>query len=510
MKNKLIIFSLILFSIVLTQPALSLSVIHSPESSDVSFYTGNLTNLSELADVSSVGWTDGESLTYNSATGMWESTAIGGLSWVNIVNGTMLSQADWNTNYTANDAAWRLDTDTFAGNYTNFTTVYNYATNSTGISWTDAVNGTLFSQIDWNINYTANDADWRSITNTSYYLATNPFAFYNSTNPQTETDPFWNGNYSNFTTVYNYATNSTGISWSDAINGTLLSQADWDANYTANDAAWRLDTDTFKNNYSAFLALPTLSEILAFNYYNSTDFSIGDYYLKSNPFGYYNSTNPQSIINSSYYLATNPFGFYNITTAPIYINDTFAANYSDFLTHISWANAINGTLFSQADWNTNYTANDAAWRLDTDTFVANYSDFLTHTDWATVYNGTLAKTDSTNSFGNFNQTFDTNTLFIDSVSGRVGIGTAEPQNKLDVAGGFVVGSSLAGVNTAPTDGALIEGDLGSSIIRVLKGWFSSLDVSGDLNVTGDSTLSGNVSIGNCLVFDSGGQICSGS
>ncbi len=75
----------------------------------------------------------------------------------------------------------------------------------------------------------------------------------------------------------------THVTWANAINGTLLSQADWDTNYTANDAAWRLDTDTFKANYSAFLALPTLAEIIGFGYYNSTDFSIGDYYLKSNP-----------------------------------------------------------------------------------------------------------------------------------------------------------------------------------------------------------------------------------
>lgn len=49
---------------------------------------------------------------------------------------------------------------------------------------------------------------------------------------------------------------------------------------------------------------------------------------------------------SAYYLKTNPFSFYNSTTAPIYLNDTFrGTNYSTFLTHITWANAINGTLY---------------------------------------------------------------------------------------------------------------------------------------------------------------------
>jgi hypothetical protein len=74
------------------------------------------------------------------------------------------------------------------------------------------------------------------------------------------------------------------------------------------------------------------------------------YYLKDNPFGFYNSTNPSPVINASYYLATNPFGFYNSTTAPTYLNDTFrGTNYSTFLTHITWANAINGTLAKTSD-----------------------------------------------------------------------------------------------------------------------------------------------------------------
>jgi len=86
------------------------------------------------------------------------------------------------------------------------------------------------------------------------------------------------------------------------------------------------------------------------------------------------------------------WNYYNVTNAPTYINDTFAGNYSTFLTHITWANVVNGTMLSQADWDTNYTANDAAWRLDTDTFVANYSDFLTKIDWSEATNGTLALT----------------------------------------------------------------------------------------------------------------------
>ncbi|MBL4647939.1 MAG: hypothetical protein JKY13_03145, partial [Gammaproteobacteria bacterium] len=45
-------------------------------------------------------------------------------------------------------------------------------------------------------------------------------------------------------------------------------------------------------------------------------------------------------------------------------------------------------------------------------------------------------------------------------SGHVGIGTATPKNTLDVAGGLAVGSSLAGVTSAPSNGLLVEGPVG--------------------------------------------------
>lgn len=43
---------------------------------------------------------------------------------------------------------------------------------------------------------------------------------------------------------------------------------------------------------------------------------------------------------------------------------------------------------------------------------------------------------------------------------NVGIGQAAPISKLDVNGGLTVGSSYSGVSTAPTDGAIIQGNTG--------------------------------------------------
>lgn len=44
-----------------------------------------------------------------------------------------------------------------------------------------------------------------------------------------------------------------------------------------------------------------------------------------------------------------------------------------------------------------------------------------------------------------------------TISGNLGIGISDPINKLDVSGGLVVGSSAAGNETAPSNGALFQG-----------------------------------------------------
>jgi len=64
-------------------------------------------------------------------------------------------------------------------------------------------------------------------------------------------------------------------------------------------------------------------------------------------------------------------------------------------------------------------------------------------------------------FGNQLEVQDSsgNTQFV--VTGpRVGIGITNPQNKLDVKGAVAVGTSYAGTETAPTDGMIIQGNVG--------------------------------------------------
>jgi len=159
----------------------------------------------------------------------------------------------------------------------------------------------------------------------------------------------------------------------------------------------------------------------------------GTLYLSSNPYGFYNLTNPSPVINTSYYLSSNPFSFYNVTTAPIYINDTFAGNYSDFLTHISWNDAVNGTLYLSSNPYGFYNSTNP--QTETDPLAYN-GTLMFVSDWNATnlsyvpYTGASSNLD----LGNNNLSVGTSDLFVNSNTGNVGIGTTSPGAKLDVVG----------------------------------------------------------------------------
>ncbi|MCP4707073.1 MAG: hypothetical protein GY869_00490 [Planctomycetes bacterium] len=70
-----------------------------------------------------------------------------------------------------------------------------------------------------------------------------------------------------------------------------------------------------------------------------------------------------------------------------------------------------------------------------------------------------------------------NNVFPDS--GAVGIGTTSPTNKLDVAGGAVIGAAYSGTEVAPANGLLIEGNVGIGKSDPAV----ALDVYGEINAT---------------------------
>ncbi|MDZ7726636.1 MAG: tail fiber domain-containing protein [Candidatus Campbellbacteria bacterium] len=95
--------------------------------------------------------------------------------------------------------------------------------------------------------------------------------------------------------------------------------------------------------------------------------------------------------------------------------------------------------------------------------------------------------------------FEGGTLIADT---SVGIGTTTPQNALDVSGSSVVGSTYAGTNTAPTNGLLVEGNVGlgttspsarlhslSTTEQLRLGYDASNYLSATVGSAGSTTLS---------------------
>ena len=118
------------------------------------------------------------------------------------------------------------------------------------------------------------------------------------------------------------------------------------------------------------------------NYWNDTYATFNKtyadtlYYDLANSFGYYNSTNPSPVINTSYYLATNPFSFYNSTDFSIsnyyelsnpfgYYNSTDFV-ISDYATNTKVDSLGNFSAYDQPTHLTNFTNNLGIgnWTLD--------------------------------------------------------------------------------------------------------------------------------------------------
>ncbi len=74
-------------------------------------------------------------------------------------------------------------------------------------------------------------------------------------------------------------------------------------------------------------------------------------------------------------------------------------------------------------------------------------------------------------------------------TGGVGIGTPTPLNRLDIAGGAVVGSAYAGINTAPSNGLLVQGNVG--IGTVTPSSIGILHVAGG-NIAVDGTAANGI------------------
>ncbi len=84
----------------------------------------------------------------------------------------------------------------------------------------------------------------------------------------------------------------------------------------------------------------TSAQILGFSYYNSSDFSIGDYSTTASIFGFNYWNDTQATFNKTYadtlyYAISNPFSFWNDTQATF--NKTYADTLYSGITEPLWA-----------------------------------------------------------------------------------------------------------------------------------------------------------------------------
>ena len=179
-----------------------------------------------------------------------------------------------------------------------------------------------------------------------------------------------------------------------------------------------------------------------FGFYNVTDFDINDYYLKNNPFSFYNSTD---FSISDYYLKNNPFGFFNSTNPQTETDPIFTAwdNFTGIphatpsngdVTHFSWADEIydwviglgysttTGTVTSVAAGNgldfTTITSTGSVTMGTPDSLTAGTSNAVTATSHTHAVSGFLESLvqDTSPQLGGY---LDTNTQNIGSTSDEI-------------------------------------------------------------------------------------------
>ncbi len=77
-------------------------------------------------------------------------------------------------------------------------------------------------------------------------------------------------------------------------------------------------------------------------------------------------------------------------------------------------------------------------------------------------------------------------LTVKGSTGNVGIGTNNPQSKLDVEGGVAIGATYSGTHAAPSNGLLVEGNVG---IGTTPSAGVKLEVDGDIKIGGGTPIS---------------------
>jgi hypothetical protein len=398
-----------------------------------------------------------------------------------------------------------IDTDTFVANYTQFIlnnqSLTNFIMDSNTTIMSILNNGSYFNTAgDYDDDWINSTIDNKILDNNN--SITNTFNLYVLISTLVDRVGNWSADKSDYytktevneinTSVTN-AINDIGSyddSWiNDTIDARILIQngsiVNWisnEYNITRNnyitevntsmknyvDSLDFVDTDTFADNYSAFLSL------------GNWTLDKPDYALLS-------------ILNNGTYSAVD--------------TDTFVENYSSFLNKVSWADVNNGTI----------SAEETLWN-------ANYSTFLTHITWANVINGTLydniwtqlgnttmAKTADLN-----NGTYFRTSQFNSSIAlwGTLTNGTLATENSIwnTLGNGTMALTSYVDTqNTSQTNYINIQN---TSVTNALNTKLNTSggDVTGNINVTNANvSTSGRIKLSNDITNNCAnmvsGEIC---
>ena len=135
---------------------------------------------------------------------------------------------------------------------------------------------------------------------------------------------------------------------------------------------------------------------------------------------------------------------------PLYLTGT---TFGVYLKGIYIYNASDGNVtFNESKLNTTIASFNSTWNYTTDTTIGNCS--------GTGDCSNIAYVTQTNAFGDFNQSFNTSTLFIDSTNARIGIGTSSPQDKLVVVGNVNITANISQVTCINIDNGAKIGNCG--------------------------------------------------
>ena len=502
----------------------------SDTSVDVSFYTGNLTNLSQMADVNIPAPTDEQVLSWDSGTAKWIASTLSYITkWViDTTNGFFYTSGntlyfnDTLLNNTIDDRAVTSESDpiytaqntTIAriGNCPSGEVVVNITTG--GVECIIAAGDITSVQGDDIYIYNGSDSgDVVLVFNeTKLNSSVEAFGYITSFS---ETDPYWSGNQSSYSTTaeilaFGYYNSSDFVitdyfTKTDIENFNYYNSSDFDITdyFTSSEI---LAFNYYNASNFVITDYFTSAQILGFNYYNSTDFVITDYYTKTeiDNFGYYNATD---FVITNYFTKAdiNSFGYYNASN--FVITDYFTK------TQIENFGYYNATDFNISDYATNVKVdsigNFSAYIQPT--HLSNFTDDLGDRGYTSVSN-------FTNDLGYYNST-TIPSYILSSDEGNLNVNSSDYwddynvasdlNNLIEIAGENITSGTIgyarlptldylvlikwANISDAPTALSFFDDDLGDRGYTHLTNFTDDL---GDRGYTHLTNFTNDLGIGN--------------